>query len=100
MTMLEKGINRYVYRVQSSEEAFLILSQIWYPGWVATLDGAPLALYRTNHALLGTALPCGDHELVLEMQSIPLRVGIALFIATGFVSIYLILRPLSRKAGL
>jgi len=73
---LERGYNRYRYRIDSGGNNFLILSQVWYPGWTATLDGAPVKLYRTNHALLGCVVPRGRHELVLQMTSPPLRHGI------------------------
>jgi hypothetical protein len=76
-SFLERGWNRYRYRVESSGRNFLILSQVWYPGWRATLDGAPLKLYRTNHALLGGVIPRGRHELVLTMTCPPLRTGCA-----------------------
>jgi len=75
-SFLERGYNRYRYDVASAGNNFLILSQVWYPGWRATLDGAPLALYRTNHALLGCVVPPGRHELTLEMTSPPLRHGL------------------------
>jgi len=73
---LERGYNRYRYRIDSGGNNFLILSQVWYPGWTATVDGAPVKLYRTNHALLGCVVPRGRHELVLQMTSPPLRHGI------------------------
>ena len=62
-----RGINRYDYRISSRGRNFLIISQVWYPGWAAELDGKPVPLYRTNHALLGCFVPAGDHRLSLEM---------------------------------
>ncbi len=66
------------YAVDSRGANFLVLSQVWYPGWRARLDGRPLALYRTDHALLGAEIPDGRHELALEMTSPALEWGLLL----------------------
>jgi hypothetical protein len=70
------GYNRYDYQVESRGTNFLILSQVWYPNWAATLDGRKLKLYRTNHALLGCFIPPGKHRLVLRMTSPPFTLGL------------------------
>lgn len=76
--MVKRGINRYVYKVDSRKGGFLILSQIWYPGWRARSGDQELALYRTNHALIGCFVPPGAHEIVLEMTSPPMQIGLAI----------------------
>ena len=75
--MVSRGINRYTYEVESEEGGFLILSQIWYPGWRLTNGDREVKLHRTNHALIGAFLPAGRHELQLEMTSPPLQLGLA-----------------------
>jgi len=94
---IERGINRYRYRVESAGNNFLILSQVWYPGWRATLDGAPLPLFRTNHALLGCVVPPGTHELALEMTSPALRYGVAAAVVGAAAIIVLLLPPGGRR---
>lgn len=76
--LTRRGENVYEYSLDSRGENFLILSQVWYPGWRATLDGKELALYRVNHALIGCVVPAGAHALRLEMTSPALRLGLAL----------------------
>ncbi|MFI5361678.1 MAG: YfhO family protein [Elusimicrobiota bacterium] len=77
--MTRRGENIYEYEVDSKGSNFLILSQVWYPGWRATLDGKNVQVYRTNHALLGLVVPPGPHELKLEMTSPALEAGLVLF---------------------
>ena len=76
--LTRRGENLYEYDIDSRGENFLILSQVWYPGWRATLDGRSAPLYRTNHALLGLAVPPGRHALKLEMTSPALEAGLVL----------------------
>lgn len=73
-----RGIDRYDYELDAPEDGFLILSQVWYPGWTAELDGRPVRLYRTNHALLGCSVPAGRHRLRLQMSSPRLWQGLGL----------------------
>ena len=53
--LTRRGENVYEYALESRGANFLILSQVWYPGWRATLDGSEIPLYRTNHALIGSS---------------------------------------------
>jgi hypothetical protein len=73
--LLYRGYNKYEYQVESNGDNFLILSQIWYPGWTATLNGEKIKLYRTNHALTGCFVPQGQYNLVLKMTSPMLNYG-------------------------
>jgi hypothetical protein len=76
--MVDRGPDRFTYRTESAGEGFLILSQVWYPGWSLRIDGAPVRVYRTNHALLGAFVPAGRHRLDLVMTSPALRLGLLL----------------------
>jgi len=97
--MTARGYGRYAYEVGSRGEGFLILSQVWYPGWRARLDGRELRLYRTNHALLGCFVPPGRHELSLEMTSPKLRLGLLLFVLGGAALAILISWSRDRKSA-
>jgi hypothetical protein len=75
--MTRRGENVYEYELDSRGSNFLILSQVWYPGWRAALDGRRVPVYRTNHALVGCPVPPGRHALRLEMTSPALGAGLA-----------------------
>jgi hypothetical protein len=84
--MTKRGYDDYSYEIVSRGENFLILSQVWYPGWRAFIDGPETRLYRTNHALLGCFISPGAHTLRLSMTSPKLRTGLLLF-AFGVLAI-------------
>ena len=97
-----RGINRYEYEVESAGDNYLIFSQIWYPGWAATVDGQPTRVYRTNHALIGCLVPGGKHRLVLQMTSPMLGYGVVLAIAAGIVIVALMIKTvisIGRRPG-
>jgi hypothetical protein len=89
-----RGFNRYEYQVEGRGGNFLILSQVWFPGWSATLDGRKLRLYRTNHALVGCFIPNGQHRLVLRMTSPTFTLGL---IAAGGALLLLILFSITER---
>lgn len=67
--------NRLTVEVTLEQPGFLVLSEIWYPGWHAyeTADGEKkeLHLYKTNLAMRGVFLEAGPHkvEFAYEPQS-------------------------------
>lgn len=78
LEVLAYGPNRARFGVHGDEDALLVLSDIHYPGWTATLDGQPTPLYKTNGIFRGVIVPPGDH--VVEMRFFPtsLKVGLGL----------------------
>lgn len=49
--------------------AALVVSENYYPGWVATVDGKPVAPERTDYVLLGVPLPAGARAVELTFTS-------------------------------
>lgn len=66
ITLLEERPGFTRYRVETDAAAYLVISQTWYPGWSATLDGQATRLYRANLAFQAVAVPPGESEVVLR----------------------------------
>ncbi len=54
---------------ETSAPAFLVTSDVLYPGWQATVDGAPARLYQTDYILRGVEVPAGSH--IIRFTFIP-----------------------------
>jgi hypothetical protein len=53
----------------SSEDGFLVLSEVYYPaGWHATIDGEPAKIYKTNFVLRGLKVPAGEHSISMTFE--------------------------------
>jgi hypothetical protein len=65
-------------QTQNAGPRFLIVSEIWHPGWTATIDGEKLELHRANLTFMGAWIPPGEHRLELHFRPIYWRVGIAI----------------------
>jgi hypothetical protein len=67
-----------VIAVQTPQPAFLVVSEAYYPGWEATLDGRPAPVYRTNGVLRGMFIPDGNHEVRFTFRPRPLRIALVM----------------------
>jgi hypothetical protein len=47
----------------------LVVSENYFPGWTATVDGKPATAERTNYVLIGVPLPAGAKSVELEFKS-------------------------------
>ena len=55
-----------VYRVNSDKGGVIVFSEIYYPGWTATIDGQEAELGRVNYVLRALRVEAGEHEVVLS----------------------------------
>ncbi len=64
--------------VHTDAPALLVLSDVLYPGWEATIDGEATPLYRTNGIFRGVVVPEGSHRVELRYAPRPFRLGVGL----------------------
>ena len=57
--------NRLTYDVNSGKGGVLVFSEIYYPGWTATIDGQPAELGRVNYILRAMHIQPGKHTVEL-----------------------------------
>ena len=46
----------------------IVFSEIYYPGWTATVDGQPAELGRVNYILRALNVKAGSHKVVLDFH--------------------------------
>lgn len=67
MTSYAPNELRYHYSASAARTA--IFSEIYYPdGWTATVDGAPLDLFRADWIFRAANLPAGEHDIVMRYE--------------------------------
>jgi hypothetical protein len=64
----------------------LVLSESFFPGWVADVDGAPAEILRADYVLRGVALASGTHRVRFEYRPTSVRIG-ALLSVSGIIAI-------------
>jgi hypothetical protein len=74
--------------VDMQTPGLVVLSDFYYPGWRAELDGAECPIYRVDLALRGFQVPAGKHRIVCTYDPPSVRTG---FRAAEVASVVLLL---------
>ena len=61
---------------ETSAPGYLVLSEVHYPGWHATVDGRPVRLQRADYALTALPLPEGRHRVRYWYDPLSVRLGL------------------------
>jgi hypothetical protein len=61
--ILEYGDHRVVVESETAGPAVLVLTDLFYPGWTATLDGVPATIHPADLAFRGVLVPAGTHRV-------------------------------------
>jgi len=56
----------------------LVVSEINYPGWEATVDGRAARIHAADYLLRGVPLPAGAHRVEMRYTAPAARVGAAI----------------------
>jgi hypothetical protein len=62
-------------KTASARAGYLVLSEVFYPGWKATVDGAPVAIERADYLLTALPLPAGDHTIIYRFNPSSFKIG-------------------------
>ena len=76
------GRNRIDVETESATPALLVVSETFYPGWEAAVDGRPAKIFNTNFLLRGIAVPAGRHRVEMRYHAPAARYGALLSLAT------------------
>lgn len=79
--------NNVTVKTSSVVPKLLFLSDVFDPGWHATVDGKPSEIYRADYDFRAVAIPAGGHIVQFVYFPDSLRVGF-MFAVMGFVIIF------------
>ncbi len=75
---------------------FMFLSDSYYPGWKAYIDGVEAEIYQADYAFRAVYLPAGRHTVEFAYQPAPFRVGSIASGLTLLVVMILLIQPWPR----
>jgi hypothetical protein len=96
--------DRIALTADSPDAAYLFLSEIFYPGWEASIDGQPARILRGNYLFRVLELPKGRHSIVLEFAPWTIRLGtgvtiVVIFALGAFALFEMLKRPRSSPSN-
>jgi hypothetical protein len=83
--LLARAPNRIRIQAGMKCRGLLVLSETWYPGWIARIDGRDAAVVETFGSLRGVVVDSGKHSVDLIYRPMSVYGGAALT-ATGFLA--------------
>ncbi len=91
----ESSLHRRRIAVTTACPGLLVLSEVHYPGWRATVDGRPAPLLRANTAFTAVWLAAGEHEV--EWRYVPRAFYLGLAISGATLGVLLGLAARGRR---
>jgi hypothetical protein len=67
--ILDHGPGWYRMRYRAASDSLLRISEAFFPGWQARVDGRDLTVHCIDHALMGVIVPAGSRELSFTYHS-------------------------------
>lgn len=62
------GADEAKYEIDSKQGGLVVFSEVYYPGWKATIDGQETEIGRANYILRAINVPAGKHEVVFTFR--------------------------------
>lgn len=88
--------NRLTLDADVEAAALLVVSEIYYPGWVAEVDGQPADIQQTNYLLRGVFLDPGKHRIVMRYTAPAAKQGLLVSLFS-LITLCVLLVFLSRR---
>ena len=90
--VLSKRPGFYELEAECDAPALLVLSEAYYPGWSATVDGRETEVVPANHLIQTIWLPKGKHLVRFEYRSRWLPLGFVVAVLAALVPVGLLVR--------
>lgn len=90
--------NQTIFTLNTSTAAFLFLSDVYYPGWKAFIDGEQTHIYRANYAFRAVAVPAGEHRVVFTYDPFSFKIGLAIT-GISMAAAFFVCVILQKKTG-
>ncbi|MHC4469793.1 MAG: YfhO family protein [Planctomycetota bacterium] len=94
VVIAEYAPHRVQLLVDAAEDCWLFLSDAYYPGWVAEVDGDASPIHRANIAGRAVRIAAGRHEVVFTYRPASFAWGLA---CTALALLLLATLPLHRR---
>jgi hypothetical protein len=81
--------DRIEFDVSAEQPCYFIVQDLYYPGWRATVDGAPGRVLRTDIGFRAVPVDGGSHRIVMEFRPKSFNIGLLLsLIGIGLSVLY------------
>jgi len=87
---LEDNPDKLRLHVSVPSDGFIVIADLFYPGWKAYVDENETSIYKANYAFKAIEVKKGEHDILISYQPWNLLFGFPLMIATlAGISLYI-----------
>jgi hypothetical protein len=90
--------NRVVLQVKSESPGWLVLTDVWYPGWLCKVDDEETPIRRADYLFRAVQITAGSHEVVFQFEPAWLRNGRWISGVTTFLVVLIGLAAMLRRS--
>jgi uncharacterized membrane protein YfhO len=83
--------------VDARAPCILVLSDAYYPGWKAKIDGETTEIFPAYYAFRGVLVPAGKHTVEYIYFPLSLKIGLLISAAALFAGAYSALRIIQKR---
>lgn len=101
VTILRSGVDEIELAVEMGDEGFVVLSNQYYPGWRAYVDGREERIYRANYILMAVPLAEGSHtvKFVYEPAMHQINLLVRIIVPLGLIGVLFHRRYSARRVS-
>ncbi len=92
------GVNSAQMAVRSSKPGWLVVPDMWDPGWSATVNGVPRPVLRANFNEQAIAVPAGRSVVLLRYRPVGLTEGLVISGISAMTCMAILFWPLAARA--
>lgn len=81
--IVDYDAQRVVIKVNAQESGWLVLTDSYYPGWIAEIDGEPARMLRANGFMRAVHVPRGNHIIVMNYVPVLYYFGLIIAMVLG-----------------
>jgi hypothetical protein len=67
-TLASYTADKVVVRASAGQPSLVVLTDVYYPGWKATVDGKSASVDPVDYVLRGVPIPAGDHTVTFRYE--------------------------------
>jgi hypothetical protein len=99
--VLSDSPNHYILRVDTPSSGWLLVSDVWYPGWRASVDGNNKAILRADYLFRAIQVEAGHHQVVFSYRPLSFELGavISLVSWAAIVIVFILLYGKTESSG-
>ncbi|HUO59012.1 MAG TPA: hypothetical protein VMV05_12620 [bacterium] len=78
-----EGTDEQSFSIELGRDAWVVFTEVNYPGWKAYLDGRPTPVFTGDHLLRSVFMPAGKHRLAFRFEPVwlkPIAIGLIIWL--------------------